>query len=107
MLVIVLTFLAPLGYLPRLDQRLVVPGFAILFAAITLAYGWRDKSPLMISFGLYLLCLAPLLWWLPVSSVERGASLKVGAGAPLALGGAFILRRFLKANPRRLETSNG
>jgi hypothetical protein len=107
---IVLLFLAPFlaqsGHLPSLDGRLEDPGFAIVFAVVAVARGWREKSSLLTCFGVYLLCLAPLMWWLPVSSMEQGAVLEVGAGAPLAVGGAFILRRFLKANPRRLETSN-
>jgi hypothetical protein len=103
---VLVALLAPLGWLPSLDSRLVVPGFAIAFAGTTLGYAWRDKSSLLICFGVYLLCLAPFLWWLPVGEIERGDSLQVGAGAPLAVGGAFILRRFLNANPRRSETNN-
>jgi hypothetical protein len=103
---IVLVFLGLSGRLPRLDGEMAYPGFAIVFAVIALASGWQLKSPLRTCFGAYLLGLAPLLWWLPVTNIERGAVLEVGAGAPLAVGGALILRRFLKANPRRSETGN-
>jgi hypothetical protein len=103
---IVIVFLVLPGHRPRLDGQLVWPGFAIVFAVIALASGWQLKSPLRAYFGAYLLCLAPLMWWLPVTSIERSAVLEVGAGAPLAVGGALILRRFLKANPRRSETGN-
>jgi hypothetical protein len=88
------------------SERLQVPGFAIAFALIALVCGWRDKSSLMTCFGVYLLCLAPVLWLLPITHLQQDALLEVGAGAPLAVGGAFILRRFVKANPKRLETSN-
>jgi hypothetical protein len=92
--------LALSGYhLPKPDGKLLVPGFAVLFAGISLASGLRQRSSLQICFGVYLLCLAPLLWWLPVSSVERNGALEVLAGVPLAAGGAIRLRSFVRANP--------
>jgi hypothetical protein len=90
-----------------MESRLIDPGFAIGFAIICLASGWREKSTLMMWFGFYLLCLAPLLWWVPVNNYERGAWLKVGVGAPLTLAGIVRLRSFLKANPRPVEMANG
>jgi len=93
-------------FLMKFEDRLLFPGFAVLFAVITLGYGWRNKSSLVVCFGVYLLCLAPVLWLLPITHLQQAALLEVGVGAPLAVGGAFILRRFLKANPKRLETSN-
>jgi hypothetical protein len=89
------------------EGRLMAPGFAILFAIIALASGLRDKSAPVTCFGVYLLCVAPVLWALPITRVEQDALLEVGAGAPLAVGGAFILRRFLNANPKRPEMANG
>ena len=98
-LVAFLSFVGLSGHLPRLDGRLLVPGFAVLFAGISLASGLRQRSLLQICFGVYLLCFAPLLWWLPVSGVERSGALEVLAGVPLATGGAIRLRSFVRANP--------
>jgi hypothetical protein len=81
------------------DSALVWPGFAILFAVICLDGGRRQKSVPMLCFGIYLLCLAPLLWWLPVNEFARGGAFEVAAGAPLAVIGAVCLRRFLRTNP--------
>jgi hypothetical protein len=75
-----------------LDSSLIWPGFAILFAVLSLYSGRIDA-------GVYLACLAPVLWWLPVTSYERGACLEVAAGAPMAVIGAVRLRRYLLANP--------
>jgi hypothetical protein len=89
-----------------LESRLVWPGFAITFSAICLSGGLQQKSASKIYFGVYLACLAPLLWWLPVSTYEQSACLEVAAGAPLAIGGAVRLRRFLRANPTPPEPRN-
>lgn len=88
-----------------LESRLVWPGFAITFSAICLYGGRQQKSASMICFGVYLACLAPLLWWLPVSAYEQSACLEVATGAPLAAAGAVRLRRFLRANPTPPESS--
>jgi hypothetical protein len=89
-----------------LESRLVWPGFAITFSVICLSGGLQQKSASTIYFGVYLAFLAPLLWWLPVSTYEQGACLEVAAGAPLALGGAVRLGRFLRANPTPPEPRN-
>ena len=82
-----------------LESPLVWPGFAIVIAVICLSAGWQQKSAPALYFGVYLACLAPLLWWAPVTPYEQGACLQVAAGAPLAVAGAVRLRRFLMANP--------
>jgi hypothetical protein len=89
-----------------LESRLVWPGFAITFSVICLSGGLQQKSASTIYFGVYLACLAPLLWWLPVSIYEQSACLQVATGAPLAIGGAVRLRRFLRANPTSPEPRN-
>ena len=95
-----------LPHLPYLGSRFREPGFAIAFAIMCLGAGWQQKSTAMMGFGFYLAGLAPLLW-LPESRNERFAWLEVGIGVPLAVAGAVRLRRFLKANPRPVETTNG
>jgi hypothetical protein len=88
------------------DSSLLWPGFAILFAVICLYGGWQQKSAGMIRFGVYLTCLAPLLWWLPANNnYERSACFQIAAGAPMAVA-AVRLRRFLRANPTPLEIRN-
>jgi hypothetical protein len=89
-----------------LESRLVWPGFAIVFAVICLSAGRQQKNASQIYFGVYLVCLAPLLWWLPVSTYEQSACLQVAAGAPLAVAGAVRLRRFFRANPMPPEPLN-
>ncbi len=89
-----------------LDSRLVAPSFAIVFAIISLSSFWKEKRLSLLGFGLYLLCLAPVLWWMPGNSYERMSSLSVAVGPPLATAGAVRLRRFLRANPLRAKTSN-
>jgi hypothetical protein len=90
-----------------LKSRLVWPGFAITFSVICLWAGLKQKSSLTIYFALYLACVAPLLWWLPISTYEQSACLQVAAGAPVAITGAIRLRRFLIANPMPAEPRNG
>jgi hypothetical protein len=82
------------------SDRLVMPGFAVLFGAIALYEGRKRKSPLLLAFGTYLMCLALLLWWLPLSPTERSGLLNVGAGGPLGAFGATRLRAFLRASPK-------
>jgi len=89
-----------------LESRLVWPGFAIVFAVICLSASRQQKSASPIYFGVYLACLAPLLWWLPVSTYEQSACLEVTAGAPLAVAGAVRFRRFFRANPMPPEPRN-
>jgi hypothetical protein len=89
-----------------LESRLVWPGFAILFAFICLSAVRQQKSASTVYFGVYLACLAPLLWWLPVSTYEQGACLQVGAGGPLAAAGGGRLIRFFRANPIPPEPGN-
>jgi hypothetical protein len=95
--------------LPRFnlpDSALIWPGFALVFAVICLYGGWQQKIAGMTSFGVYMACLAPLLWFLPGTDYERGACLQIAAGAPMAVAGALRLRRFLKANPTQPEIRN-
>ena len=61
----------------------------------------------MMWFGIYVLCLAPLLWWLPVDNYERWAWSQVAVGIPIVIGGAIRFRRFRKANPMPLESPHG
>jgi hypothetical protein len=90
-----------------LDSSLIWPGFAILFAVICLYGGWQQKNTGMTCFGVYLVCLAPLLWWLPATNnYERSAYFQVAAGAPLAAAGAVRLRHFLRANPMQPKIRN-
>jgi hypothetical protein len=81
------------------ESRLVWPGFAIWFAVMCLLSGRQQKSASAIYFGVYLACLAPLLWWLPATTYEQSACLQVAAGAPLAVAGAVRLTRFFRTNP--------
>ena len=91
--------------LPYMGSRFREPGLAIAFAVKCLAAGRQQKSTSRMVFGFYLAGLAPLLW-IPESSNERFAWLEVGLGAPAAVAGAIRPGNFLKANPRRLETTN-
>jgi hypothetical protein len=93
------------GRLPHMESRLVEPGLAIFGGILCLASGWKTKSKSAMWFGVYLVGLAPLLR-MPERGIERMAWLEVGGGAPLAVAGAIRLRRFLKANPRPMETTN-
>jgi hypothetical protein len=81
-----------------METPLIWPGFAILFAILCATGGWR-KSRLMVWFGIYFACLAPLLWLLPVNNYVRSAVLETAAGAPMAIVGGIRLRRFVRANP--------
>ena len=92
--------------MPHLTSVLIEPGFAVAFAILCLGSGIQQKSPVMMWFGVYFVCLAPVLWWMPVSNYERGGWLQVGAGVPVAVAGAVQLKRFLKANPKPVETVN-
>jgi hypothetical protein len=87
--------------------RLIAPGFGILFAILLLATGWRQKSALMMWFGIYFIALARLLCWMPGTNYELMSTLQVGAGLPLAVFGALRLRSFLKENPMPMEPANG
>lgn len=102
--VILIAIFGPMR-LPYRGSRSREPGFAIAFAVICLAAGWQQKNTSRMVFGFYLAGLAPLLW-IPESSNERFAWLEVGIGAPAAVAGAIRLRRFLKVNPRLVETTN-
>jgi hypothetical protein len=94
------------GQLQHMDNRLFAPGFGILFAILLLATGWRQKSALMMWFGIYFIALAQLLWWMPGTNYELMSALQVGAGLPLAAFGALRLRSFLRANPMPMEPAN-
>jgi hypothetical protein len=95
------------GQLQHMEPRLIAPGFGILFAILLLATGRRQKSALMMWFGIYFIALARLLWWMPGTNYELMSALQVGAGLPLAVFGALRLRSFLKANPMPMEPANG
>jgi hypothetical protein len=73
--------------------------FAIGFAAVIAAFGWKMKRPSAYWFAGYTLCLGAFLFQLRVPYMSMSA-LQLGLGAPLAMIGAARLRRFLKANPR-------
>ncbi len=92
---------------PYLDGRLIAPAFAIIFAVIFLSSLWKERCLSMLGFGLYLLGLAPVLWWMPGNSYERMSALFAAGGLPLAITGAIQLRRFLRTNPVVVETPNG
>ena len=84
------------GHLPTSyqldDDRLVMPGFAVMCAAISFYYGRKHKSALLWAYGAYLLGLALLIWWLPASPIERSGWLMSGTGGPLAVFGATRLK---------------
>jgi hypothetical protein len=94
------------GHQPHLESRLIAPGFAIAFAILSLAAGWKQKSTSMMWFGVYLVGVAQLLWWIPGSNYARMSWLQVIVGASLAMAGAVRLRSFLRANPRTVEPTN-
>ena len=89
-----------------LDSRLVAPSFAIVFAVLCLLSLWKKRHLSTLGFALYLLCLAPVLWWMPGNSYERMSALSVAVGPPLAITGVIRLRRFLRTNPVGVETPN-
>jgi hypothetical protein len=91
---------------PNLESRFIVPGFAIAFAILCLAAGWKQKSTSMILFGVCLTGVAPLLWWIPGDDYERMSGLQVVMGTALAVAGAVRLRSFLRANPKPVEPTN-
>jgi hypothetical protein len=95
---------------PRLrvgiESPLLWPAFMIVFAIIGLDSGWRQKSALTLWFGVYMACLAPLVWLLPVDNYARSAALMVALGAPIAVRGALRLRRFVRSNPMPPEPRN-
>ena len=95
------------GHLPRMESRLIAPGFGILFALLLLNAGWRKGSALTTWFGVYFIALARFLWWMPGTSYELMAALQVGAVIPLAVFGALRLRAYLKATPIPVEPVNG
>ena len=53
----------------------------------------------MLWFGVYLLLLAPLLWWLPADNYKRGGVFQLAVGVPVALFGAMRLLKYLKTTP--------
>jgi hypothetical protein len=103
--------LTPVGSAPGHDfldnDKLIVPGFAVLFGVMSLYEGWKRKMSLLLAYGIYLICLALLIWWLPLSATERYGLLQSGAGGPLAVFGAMRLRTFIKANPKPVDLTTG
>jgi hypothetical protein len=85
------------------DDRLFAPGFAVMFAALSLYYGWKRKAPLLSVYAIYLICLALLIWLLPLSPNERDGLLMSGAGGPLVAFGAVRLRAFLRTKSKPPE----
>jgi len=94
---------SPPGHSLLDNDKLIVPGFAVLFGVISLYEGQKRKMSLLLAYGIYLICLAPLIWWLPLSATERFGLLKAGTGGPLAVFGTMRLRAFLKANPKPVD----
>ena len=108
MLLILVYSTAQIGNPPDhdfIDNRLVVPGFAVLTGVLALYHGRMRKLPVL--FGIYMVCLALLIWWLPLSTTERFGLLESGTGGPLAVYGAMRLRAFLKANPGPVDLTTG
>ena len=101
--------LAPAGILHDrigfIDHHLVAPGFAVLFGILSLYYGRMRMIPLL--FCIYLMFLASLIWWLPISETEEFGLLQAGAGGPLAVFGVIRVRAFLKANPEPVDLTTG
>lgn len=95
----------PSGHTFLDNDKLIVPGFAVLFGVISLYEGRMRKMPVL--FGIYMGCLALLIWWLPLSATERFGLLQSGTGGPLAIFGAMRLRAFLKANPKPVDLTIG
>jgi hypothetical protein len=91
----------PIGHNFLDNDKLIVPGFAVLFGVISLYEGRMGKIPVL--FFVYMVCLALLIWWLPLSAMERFGLLQSGTGGPLAIFGAMRLRAFLKANPKPVD----
>jgi hypothetical protein len=85
------------------SDRLVESGFAVLIATISLYYWRKRKASLPLAYGIYLMCLALLIWWLPLSRTEPDDLLMVGVGGPLGVYGAARLRAILRANPEPTE----
>lgn len=82
------------------EGRLVMPGFAVMIAALAFYYGHKRKVPVLLAYGTYLMSLALLIWWLPLSPTERSGLLLSGVGGPLAVLGAMRLRSFLRVEPK-------
>jgi branched-subunit amino acid transport protein len=92
--------------LRRFEIRFLWPALAVVAAVISLSEGVRQKMRPTVWFGVYLFCLAPVLWWIPGGNYERGSWLQVAVGLPVAGFGAIRLKRFLKANPMPLESTH-
>jgi hypothetical protein len=95
------------GFREALKSPLLWPAFLIVFAILSLDSAWRQKSALRLWFGVYMACLAPLVWLLRVNNYGRSGALMVAIGAPIAVAGALRLRRFVRLNPMPPETGNG
>jgi hypothetical protein len=84
-------------------DRLVMPGFAVMLAALSFFYARKRQELLLWAYGFYLIGLALLIWWLPLSPTERSGFLMSGAAGPLSVFGAMRLRCFLRADPRPMD----
>jgi hypothetical protein len=95
---------------PRLrigiESPLLWPAFMIVFAIIGLDSGWRQKNALTLWFSVYIACLAPLVWLLPLNNYARSGALMMALGAPIAVRGALRLRLFVLSNPMPPEPRN-
>lgn len=78
-------------------DKLAAPTFTLIFAALSLYYARKRKAPMLLAYGIYLIGLAWLIWWLPLSPTERNGLLMSGAGGPQAVFGAMRLRAFLRS----------
>jgi hypothetical protein len=75
------------------------PGLAILFAACFLFAGLHYRWPHMLWLAAVSLLLGAWAYWIGAGS-EGGLWVMLGLGAAMALSGGWLLRSFVKANPK-------
>jgi hypothetical protein len=84
---------------------MAVPAFAAFFAICLIGGGLQYKQASMLWEGfLTLLFAAGLEWFTDLRGMKGVGVLMITVGISMAIIGAFRLRGFLKANPRRQET---
>ncbi|MEP7354701.1 MAG: hypothetical protein ABI824_15845 [Acidobacteriota bacterium] len=89
------------------NAKLLLPGYALWSAGSSLYYYRKFKSPASLAFGIYLICFAPLLWWLPLRPEGRFGLMSAAVGGPLGVYGALRLRKYLKTTPVQGEPADG